>query len=57
MIDPSGAPEFAARIARVSDVIAADEGARVPGKKRNVMSNVEVPVALWTRVQQLAKGA
>ena len=57
MIDPSGAPEFAARIARVSDAIAADEGARVPGKKRNVMSRVEVPAALWTRVQELAKGA
>ena len=45
---------FAARFARVADAVAAQEGARLPGADRHVMTDVDVPDALWTSVLALA---
>ena len=45
---------FADRFARVSEAVAAQEGARIPGADRHVMTHVDVPDALWASVQKLA---
>ncbi|MGJ8621527.1 MAG: Ldh family oxidoreductase [Yoonia sp.] len=45
---------FADRFARVAEAVGAQEGARIPGADRHVMTQVEVPDALWTLVQKLA---
>lgn len=45
---------FADRFARVAEAVAAQEGTRIPGADRHVMTEVEVPDALWALVQNLA---
>lgn len=45
---------FAARFARVAEAVAAQEGARIPGADRHVMTHVDVPDALWSQVIRLA---
>lgn len=42
--------DFAERFARVADAVAAQEGARIPGADRRVMTEVDVPDALWDLV-------
>ena len=47
--------DFAERLARVSQAVAAQEGARIPGENREPMNEIDVPDALWTASQALAK--
>jgi len=42
--------DFAERFARLADAVAAQEGARIPGADRKVMTEVDVPDALWDLV-------
>ena len=44
---------FADRFARVAEAVAAQDGARIPGADRRVMTQVDVPDALWDLVQKL----
>ncbi len=45
---------FADRFARVAEAVAAQEGARIPGADRHVMTEVDVPEALWDQVLKLS---
>lgn len=54
LIDPGLSGDFAARFARLAEAIAAQEGARIPGANRRVMTEVDVPDALWAQVSALA---
>ena len=45
---------FADRFARVAEAVAAQEGARIPGADRKVMTEVDVPDALWDLVLKLS---
>ncbi len=54
LIDPGMSDHFAARLARVAEGVAENEGARMPGQGRVLADAVEVPDALWAQVQGLA---
>ncbi len=57
LLDPTiHGDHFADRFARLTDAIAAQEGGRLPGADRTEMTEVDVPDALWQRVQELAEG-
>ncbi len=45
---------FGDRFARVAEAVAEQDGARIPGADRKVMTEVDVPDALWALVQKLA---
>jgi (2R)-3-sulfolactate dehydrogenase (NADP+) len=47
---------FADRFARVAEAVAEQDGARIPGADRHVMTQVDVPDALWSLVQKLSAG-
>ncbi len=56
LLDPTTyGDHFNDRFARVAEVVAAQDGARIPGSSRNVMTEVDVPDALWVQVEALAK--
>ncbi len=44
---------FNDRFARVAEAVAEQDGARIPGAARHVMTQVDVPDALWAAVQKL----
>ncbi|WP_296419703.1 Ldh family oxidoreductase [Pseudooctadecabacter sp.] len=46
--------DFAARLARVSEAVAAQDGARIPGQNRQPMGEVDVPDALWSACRALS---
>ncbi len=46
--------DFGAKFARVAEAVAAQEGARIPGADRHVMTEVDVPDALWDLVLTLS---
>ncbi|MEL6684383.1 MAG: Ldh family oxidoreductase [Pseudomonadota bacterium] len=46
--------EFGARFVRVAEAVAQQEGARIPGADRHVMTEVDVPDALWELVLKLS---
>ncbi len=46
--------DFGARFARVAEAVGAQEGARIPGADRHVMTEVDVPEALWASVLKLS---
>ncbi|PVA11893.1 lactate dehydrogenase [Pelagivirga sediminicola] len=54
LVDPGLSKHFSARLARVAEGVAADEGARMPGQGRVPAEAVEVPEALWAQVRGLA---
>ncbi|MFX0541369.1 Ldh family oxidoreductase [Roseovarius sp. S4756] len=54
LIDPGMSEHFAARLARLAEGVAANEGARMPGQGRNETNSVDVPDALWAQLQGLA---
>jgi (2R)-3-sulfolactate dehydrogenase (NADP+) len=57
MIDPSTHHVgFADRLARLVDSVALQEGARLPGSKREPLEEVDVPDALWDAVGVLGCG-
>ncbi|MEM8536221.1 MAG: Ldh family oxidoreductase [Pseudomonadota bacterium] len=45
---------FADRLARLTEALAAQDGARIPGADRYVMTEVDVPDALWETVLRLS---
>lgn len=54
LIDPANAEGFFDRLSLISDHIAQDEGARMPGQGKSLADPVEVPDALWAQTQSLA---
>jgi (2R)-3-sulfolactate dehydrogenase (NADP+) len=46
--------QFGARITRLLEAVAEDEGARVPGQGRVRETSVDVPQALWDKITGLA---
>lgn len=46
---------FADRLARVADAVAAQDGARIPGKDRTPMGEIDVPDALWAASRALSQ--
>ncbi|MBT0958612.1 Ldh family oxidoreductase [Alphaproteobacteria bacterium KMM 3653] len=54
LIDPAMSPDFAERLARVAEAVAADPGARLPGAPRPAPQVVDVPDALWQATLTLA---
>jgi len=55
LIDPTThGDHFADRFARMAEAVAAQDGARIPGADRKVMTEIDVPDALWTLVTGLA---
>lgn len=46
--------DFADRFTRVAKAVAAQDGTRIPGADRHVMTQVEVPDALWNLVLKLS---
>jgi (2R)-3-sulfolactate dehydrogenase (NADP+) len=47
--------DFGARLSRVAQAVAEQEGARIPGQNRQPMGEIDVPDALWTASRALAK--
>ena len=54
LIDPDNADGFFDRLTLISDQIAQDEGARMPGQGKTLADPVEVPDALWAQTRELA---
>ena len=52
LMEPSA--DFAARLARVAEAVAEQDGARIPGQNRQPMGEIDVPNALWTASRALA---
>jgi len=52
LMEPSA--DFAARLARVAEAVAEQDGARIPGQNRQPMGEIDVPDALWTASRALA---
>ena len=52
LMEPSA--DFAARLARVAEAVAEQDGARIPGQNRQPMGEIDVPDALWALVTGLA---
>ncbi len=46
--------DFAARLERVAQAVAAQDSARIPGQNRQPMSEIDVPDALWAASRALA---
>ncbi len=46
--------QFGARLTRLAEAVAEDEGARLPGQSRMAATHVDVPDALWDRSKELA---
>lgn len=46
--------DFAARLDRVAQAVAAQDGARIPGQNREPMGEIDVPDALWAASRALA---
>ena len=55
LLDPGTyGDHFADRFARLAGVVAEQDGGRIPGAARRVMTQVEVPDALWALTERLA---
>ncbi len=48
--------DFAARLSRVAEAVAEQDGARIPGQNRQPMGEIDVPDALWSASRALANG-
>ncbi|MCF2905486.1 Ldh family oxidoreductase [Octadecabacter sp. CECT 8868] len=46
--------DFAARLSRVAQAVAEQDGARIPGQNREPMGEIDVPDALWSASRALA---
>jgi (2R)-3-sulfolactate dehydrogenase (NADP+) len=55
LLDPGAyGDHFADRFARLAGVVAEQDGGRIPGAARRVMTHVDVPDALWALTERLA---
>ncbi len=57
LIDPGTSDAFGARLARVSEMVAQDPGARMPGQGRAVIDPVALDDAAWAQLCALAGDA
>ncbi len=55
LIDPSTSADFADRVVELSELIATDEGGRMPGQHRVIADPVDVDPAAWEQAQALAE--
>ncbi|MGY3437989.1 MULTISPECIES: Ldh family oxidoreductase [unclassified Marinovum] len=55
LIDPSTAPDFAARMAALAEAVASDPGTRLPGQRKAQRDPVAVPEALWADILALSE--
>jgi len=46
--------QFGARLTRLADAVAQDDGGRIPGQSRAPRETVDVPDALWANCAALA---
>ncbi len=56
LVDPGTSDTFAARLSALSEAVAEDEGARLPGQYRKAEDPVDVDEAAWAEAQALACG-
>jgi len=54
LIDPGVRPDFHTMVAGLADAVAQDDGARLPGRNKDLLELVDVPDALWAATQALA---
>jgi (2R)-3-sulfolactate dehydrogenase (NADP+) len=54
LIDPGVSDDFGARMARIAEGVAANEGARMPGQGKVLATEVDVEDAVWAQVLGLA---
>ena len=54
LIDPGCSPDYADRLTRLSEAIAEDTGARMPGAGKIPAQSVDVPDSLWAQLNELA---
>ncbi|WP_299588437.1 Ldh family oxidoreductase [uncultured Tateyamaria sp.] len=54
LIDPSTSDSFGARLSALSEIVAQDDGARLPGQHRAVSDPVDVDDAAWAQALELA---
>lgn len=52
LLEPSA--DFASRLTRVAEAVAAQDGARIPGQDREPMGEIDVPDALWDASRALS---
>jgi (2R)-3-sulfolactate dehydrogenase (NADP+) len=52
LIEPGA--DFGARLSRVAQAVAEQDGARIPGQNRQPMTQIDVPDALWSASRALA---
>jgi (2R)-3-sulfolactate dehydrogenase (NADP+) len=57
LIDPGVSDAFAARLRALTENIAQDPGARMPGQSRKLAETVEVVPDVWARLEELARGS
>jgi len=57
LMDPSLAPDFRSRMLSLARSVAMDEGVRMPGQNKQVLTTVEVLDSLWKRLHELADTA
>lgn len=56
LVDPSTSEAFDARLAALSENVALDPGARMPGQNRTPAASVEVATDVWSLLEELARG-
>jgi (2R)-3-sulfolactate dehydrogenase (NADP+) len=54
LIEPGA--DFGARLSRIAQAVAEQDGARIPGQNRQPMTQIDVPDALWSASRALAVG-
>jgi (2R)-3-sulfolactate dehydrogenase (NADP+) len=54
LIEPGA--DFGARLLRIAQAVAEQDGARIPGQNRQPMTQIDVPDALWSASRALAVG-
>lgn len=54
LIDPGVRPEFHAMVAGLAEAVSQDDGARMPGQGKVLLTKVNVPDALWEATCALA---
>ncbi|MEM8837647.1 MAG: Ldh family oxidoreductase [Pseudomonadota bacterium] len=57
LIDPANAPDFFARLERVAEAVAVDEGTRMPGQGKKEMDPVPLEQKVWDLTLSLAEKA
>ncbi|QJF50490.1 Ldh family oxidoreductase [Roseobacter ponti] len=56
LMDPGVSSGFADRLRALEDIVALDEGTRMPGQHRTAAEKVDVLDAVWAQITELAEG-